>query len=70
MDKWNRPIPVRWRLSLTKAVRGKIISTGLALTCPGYENTEPESILEVYFVFHLQFVHKEACMNAKSGKGI
>ena len=30
MDKWNRPTPVRRRLSLTQAARGKSISTGLA----------------------------------------
>ena len=31
MDKWNCPIPIRRRLSLTQAVRGQPISTGLAL---------------------------------------
>ena len=31
MDEWNRPTPVRRRLSLTQAVRGKPIPTGLAL---------------------------------------
>ena len=30
MDKWNRPTPVRRRLILTQAARGKPISTGLA----------------------------------------
>ena len=30
MDKWNRPTPVRRRLSLTQAARGKPIPTGLA----------------------------------------
>ena len=30
MDKWNRPTPVRRRLSLTQAARGKPISTALA----------------------------------------
>ena len=30
MDEWNRPIPVRRRLSLTQAARGKPIPTGLA----------------------------------------
>ena len=30
MDEWNRPTPVRRRLSLTQAARGKPISTGLA----------------------------------------
>ena len=31
MDEWNRPTPVRGRLSLTQAVRGKLVPTGLAL---------------------------------------
>ena len=31
MDEWNRPTPVRSRLSLTQAARGKPIPTGLAL---------------------------------------
>ena len=30
MDKWNHPTPVRRRLSLTQAARGKPIPTGLA----------------------------------------
>ena len=30
MDKWNRPTPVRRRLNLTQAARGKPIPTGLA----------------------------------------
>ena len=30
MDEWNRPTPVRRRLSLTQATRGKPIPTGLA----------------------------------------
>ena len=30
MDEWNRPTPVRRRLSLTQAARGKLIPTGLA----------------------------------------
>ena len=29
MDEWNRPTPVRRRLSLTQAARGKPIPTGL-----------------------------------------
>ena len=31
MDEWNRPTPVRRRLSLTQAARGKLIPTSLAL---------------------------------------
>ena len=34
MDEWNRPTPVRRRLSLTQAARGKPIPTGLTLV-PG-----------------------------------
>ena len=30
MDEWNRPTPVRRRLSLTQAARGKPIPTGRA----------------------------------------
>ena len=30
MDEWNRPTPVRRRLSLTQVARGKLIPTGLA----------------------------------------
>ena len=30
MDEWNRPTPVRRRLSLTQAARGKLIPTSLA----------------------------------------
>ena len=35
MDEWNRPTPVRRRLSLTQAARGKPIPTGLTLV-PGW----------------------------------
>ena len=31
MDEWNRPTSVRMRLSLTQAIRGKLIPTDLAL---------------------------------------
>ena len=31
MDEWNLPIPNRSRLSLTQAVRGKLIPTSLIL---------------------------------------
>ena len=31
MDEWNRPTPVRRRLILTQAVRGKLNPTGLVL---------------------------------------
>ena len=43
MDEWNRPTPVRRRLSLTQATRGKRIPTGLAPV----SITEPGSIFTV-----------------------
>ena len=43
MDEWNRPIPVRRRLSLTQAVRGKPIPTGLALI-PGTKARSLEAL--------------------------
>ena len=44
MDEWNRPTPVRRRLSLTQAARGKPIPTGLTLV---HKSTEPGSIFTV-----------------------
>ena len=51
MDEWNRPTPVRRRLSLTQAARGKPIPTGLA---PVW-GTKARSLetLSQYSVFHL-----------------
>ena len=51
MDKWNRPTPVRSRLSLTQAARGKLIPTGLALV----SGTKARSLeaFSQYSVFHL-----------------
>ena len=46
MDEWNRPTPVRRRLSLAQAVWGKLIPTGLALVL-GLKNTEPGCIFVV-----------------------
>ena len=60
MDEWNRPTPVRRRLSLTQATRGKPIPTCLALV----SGTKAQ-ILEAfsqYSAFHLRFVHSEARM--------
>ena len=60
MKKWNRPTPVRRRLSLTQAARGKLIPTGLALVLGmktrvwKYSHSNPRSIL--------MFVHSEARM--------
>ena len=51
MDEWNRPTPVRRRLSLTQAARGKPIPTGLALV-PGTKARSLEAFSQ-YSVFHL-----------------
>ena len=51
MDEWNRPTPVRRRLSLTQAARGKPIPTGLALV----SGTKAQSLeaFSQYSIFHL-----------------
>ena len=51
MDEWNRPTPVRSRLSLTQAARGKLNPTGLALV----SGTKARSLegFSQYSVFHL-----------------
>ena len=51
MDKWNRPTPVRRRLSLTQAARNKPIPTGLALV----SGTKARSLetFSQYSIFHL-----------------
>ena len=51
MDGWNRPTPVLRRLSLTQAVRGKPIPTGLA-PVPGTKTRTLEAFSQ-YSVFHL-----------------
>ena len=51
MDEWNRPTPVRRRLSLTQTTRGKPIPTGLALV-PGTKARSLEAFSQ-YSVFHL-----------------
>ena len=60
MDEWNRPTPVRRRLSLTQAARGKPIPTGLALV----SGTKARSLeaFSQYSAFHLWFVHSETRM--------
>ena len=60
MDEWNRSTPLRKRLSLTQAARGKPIPTGLA-PVPGTKARSLEAFSQ-YFVFHLWFVHSEARM--------
>ena len=59
-DKWKRPTPVRRRLSLTQAARGKPIPTGLAPV----RGTKTRSLkaFSQNSVFHLWFVHSEARM--------
>ena len=51
MDEWNRPTPVRRRLSLTQAARGKPIPTGLTLV----SGTKARSLeaFSQYSAFHL-----------------
>ena len=51
MDKWNRPTPVRRRLSLTQAARGKPIPTGLEPV----RSTKARSLkaFSQYSAFHL-----------------
>ena len=51
MDEWNRPTPVRRRLSLTQAARGKPITTGLE-PAPGTKARSMEAFSQ-YSVFHL-----------------
>ena len=51
MEKWNHPTPVRRRLSLTQATRGKLIPTGLA-PVPGTKTRSLKAFLQ-YSVFHL-----------------
>ena len=51
MHKWNRPTPIRRRLSLTQAARGKPISTGLA-PVTGTKTRSLEAFSQ-YSVFHL-----------------
>ena len=51
MDEWNRPTPVRRRLSLTQAARGKLIPTGLA-PVSGTKARSLEAFSQ-YSVFHL-----------------
>ena len=51
MDEWNRPTPVRRRLSLTQAARGKPIPTGLA-PVSGTKARSLETFSQ-FSVFHL-----------------
>ena len=51
MDEWNRSTPVRRRLSLTQAARGKPIPTGLTLV-PGTKARSLEALSQ-YSAFHL-----------------
>ena len=60
MDEWNRPTPVRRRLSLTQAAWAKPIPTGLA-PIPGTKTRSLEAFSQ-YSVFHLWFVYLEAQM--------
>ena len=58
INEWNRPTPVSMRSSLTQAVRGKLISIGLAPVL-GIK-TRILEVFSQYSAFHLWFVHSEA----------
>ena len=49
MDEWNLPTPVRRRLSLTQAVRSKLIPIGLVLVLG--MKTRSLSVFSQYFTF-------------------
>ena len=55
MDKWNRPTPLRRRLSLTQAVQGEPIPTSLALVM-GMKACSLD-VFSQHSVFHLYFVY-------------
>ena len=57
MDEWNRPTPVRTRLSLTQAARGNR---------PGHKSTEPGSIFTILRFPFVICLFRSA--DAKSGK--
>ena len=57
MDEWNRPTPVRRRLSLTQAARGKPIPTGLTLV-PGTKARSLEAFSQ-YSAFCVLKEHKK-----------
>ena len=59
-DEWNRPTPVRRRLSLTQAARGKPIPTGLA-PVSGTKARSLEAFSQ-YSVFHCGLcIQKRGC---------
>ena len=64
MDEWNRPTPVRRRLSLTQAARGKYPNR--PDTGPGHKSTEPGSTFTVLRFPFVIFPFRGA--DAKSGK--
>ena len=62
--RWNRPTPVRRRLSLTHAVWGKLISIGLVLVL----GMKPRS-LDVFSVLRVEFIIRLLrSADTKSGK--
>ena len=67
MDEWNLPTPVRRRLSLTQAARGKPIPTGLA-PVPGTKVRSLEAFPQ-YSVFPF-VIYPFRSADAKSGKVI
>ena len=65
MDEWNRPTPVRRRLILTQAARGKPISTGLA-PVSGTKARSLEAFPTIIRVTFLIFPFRS--VDAKTGK--
>ena len=57
-NEWNRPTPVRRRLSLTQVVRGNFIPTSLALVL----EIKTVEVFSHYSSFFLWFVHSKAQM--------
>ena len=55
MDEWNCPTPVRRQLSLTQAIRGKLIPIDLTLVLG--MKTRSLEVFSQYSAFHLQFAH-------------
>ena len=68
IDERNRPTPVRRRLSLTQAARGKLIPIGLA-PAPGHKNMESGSIFTVLrFPFVICLFRRRTSSPAKLSK--
>ena len=60
MDEWNRPTPVRRRLSLTQAARGKPIPTGLA-PVPGTKTQSLEAFSQFSVSIYDLSIQRRGC---------